>query len=350
MPPQSLLRSTLRALLAPRRLVPILLVAIPLVLAEVRLSDEPLALPVASLMCVVFFVLGPVSWRALVPDQEAHSRTFRAPFGRLIVYGVTGAGAVLMVGALLPQALGMRPTLMTSDVSLLVEIALFWVGGYGLGHDISMQRNLEQARAQAEVLAAQAERAQLLALRSHLDPHFLFNTLNAIAEWCREDGMTAERATLQLSAMLRTIMDGTRVPAWPLAKELELAFMLLDLHLVRDPDRFEVERDVPEVAPPLEVPPLVLLPVVENAVKHGPAMGHAGAIAVRVEAHADAVTIEVANPGRFAGPRRGGQGLDLVRKRIEHAYAGAATFDVASDGERTVARLSLPCITPKVNT
>ena len=50
-----------------------------------------------------------------------------------------------------------------------------------------------------------AERAQLLALRAHLDPHFLFNTLNAIAEWCRQDGEIAERAVLQLSSMLRAM-------------------------------------------------------------------------------------------------------------------------------------------------
>src|SRR4030095_12586183 len=53
-----------------------------------------------------------------------------------------------------------------------------------------------------------AERAELLALRSPLDPHFLFNTLNAIAEWCREDGEIAERAVMRLSAMLRTVLAG----------------------------------------------------------------------------------------------------------------------------------------------
>lgn len=351
MPPRSLLRSTLLALLAPRRLVPILLVATPMVMAQVRFSIDPLAGPLAILMCLVFFVLGPVSWRALVPDEEAHSRTFTAPYGRLIVYGVTGAGAVLMVGSLLPQALGMRGTLMTSDVSLLLSMALFWVGGYGLGHDISMEANLKQVRAQAELLAAEAERAQLLALRSHLDPHFLFNTLNAIAEWCRDDGAVAERATLQLSSMLRSIMEGTKVAAWPLQRELELIEMLLDLYRIRDPDRFEVECDVPESLPLVEIPPLLLLPMVENAIKHGPSAGHAGPVTVRMRVLPDhAVQFDVGNPGAFAGPRDGGQGLGLVTKRLEHAYGPRASFEIGARGNRTRARVRLPSGKPEVNT
>ena len=57
-----------------------------------------------------------------------------------------------------------------------------------------------------------AESARLLALKNHLDPHFLFNTLNAIAEWCRTDGEVAERAVLQLSSMLRVILEGVQQP------------------------------------------------------------------------------------------------------------------------------------------
>ena len=89
---------------------------------------------------------------------------------------------------------------------MLVCLALFLVGGWGLARDIWFERRLARAEAQVVGLAREAERAQLMALRTHLDPHFLFNTLNAIAEWCRQDGETAERAVLQLSAMLRTVL------------------------------------------------------------------------------------------------------------------------------------------------
>ena len=75
--------------------------------------------------------------------------------------------------------------------SLLVEVALFWVGGWGLARDIDFEENLRKERARARELLREKEHAELMALKSHLDPHFLFNTLNAIAEWCRADGRVA---------------------------------------------------------------------------------------------------------------------------------------------------------------
>ncbi len=343
-PPEgrSLLRSTLRALLVPRWLVPILLVCGVLVVAQDRLSREPGAGPLGVLMCLVFVLVAPVSWRALFPPTLPARATFTAPFGRLLVYGLTGAGTVLLVGWALPQRLGIGPTLMTSDSSLLVSVVLFWVGGYGLGRHIDLESSLAHERARVRSLAAEAERVRLLALRSHLDPHFLFNTLNAIAEWCREDGEVAEQATLRLSDMLRTVLDGTRRPAWPLRRELELARTLLDLHRIRDPERFTVEVEGPAEPPALRVPPMILLPLVENAAKHGPNSGHRGPIVLRVRAEDGRLVLEVENPGRWGGERDGGEGLQQVRSRLVHAYGGEATLHVTGLHERTLARISIP--------
>lgn len=342
LPDRSLLRSTLRALLHPRRLVPILILGVVLVVAQDRFSRDPGAAPLGALMCVVFFMVAPVSWRALFPPLLDAPPTFAAPFGRLLVYGLTGAGTVLLVGWVLPQRLGIGPTFMTSDVSLLVSLALFWVGGYGLGRDIDLESSLTLERARVRQLAGEAERAQLLALRSHLDPHFLFNTLNAIAEWCREDGEVAEQATLRLSDMLRTVMEATRQPSWPLRRELELSRTLLDLHRVRDPERFTVQLEGTDDPPKVQVPPMILLPLVENAAKHGPNAGHHGPIELRVRVEGERLRIEVDNPGRFDGERVGGEGLQQVRRRLAHAYRGAASLHVRAHGERTLACIELP--------
>jgi two-component system sensor histidine kinase AlgZ len=340
-PARSLLRSTLLALLQPRRIVPILLVAIPLVVAQVRWSAHPLAGPLGAVMCVAFFLLGPVSWRALFPADDPEPRTFTAPFGRLVVFAVAGAGTVYTVGAVLPGVLGLPVTFMTTDTSLLVSVALFWVGGYGLGRDIDLEASLQFERRRARALAHEAERAQLLALRTHLDPHFLFNTLNAIAEWCREDGETAERATLELSSMLRSVLEASRRGAWPMRREIELSQALLDLHRIRDPERLVVRTELDPI-PAVEVPPMILLPLTENAMKHGPCAGHRGEVVMRVHAVGDEVVFEIDNPGRFAGPRAGGEGLELVRRRLAHAYGGAARFEIAAHGERTKARVRIP--------
>jgi signal transduction histidine kinase len=344
--PPSLLRSTLKAQLVPRRLVPILVIALPLVVAQHRFSAEPWAAPLGALMCLAFLMLGPVAWRALFPGDLWGSRpTFAAPFGRLVIYAMLGAGTVALLGDVVPQWFGLGETLMTSDVSLLVSMALFWVGGYGLGRDIDLELGLADAHARADALAHEAERSRLLALRAHLDPHFLFNTLNAIAEWCREDGEVAERATLRLSDMLRTILAASRRSAWPLADEIELCGHLFELHLVRDANAFTLRSQIAVDLPPVQVPPMILLPLCENAVKHGPAAGHRGEIELGARATADGIELWVENPGTYTGPRIGGEGLELVRSRLAHAYTGRATLTIDAHGDRTRASVRLPMVT-----
>lgn len=319
-----------------------LVVAVPLILAQAHYSIEPASVPLGITMCMAFFLLAPVSWRALFNGETSSSRTFTEPFGRLIVYGVAGAGTVWLVGSLLPDLMGIQPTLMTSDVSLLVSIGLFLVGGYGLGRDIDLENTLDAERKRADVMTEAAERAQLLALRNHLDPHFLFNTLNAIAEWCRDDGEVAERATLRLSSMLRTIMEGTRLGTWPLRREIELVDDLFALYQVRDPEMFVLQRDVPESMPPIELPPMLLLPVVENAIKHGPASSHRGPVDLRVRLEGEHVHIEVENPGRYTGRRQGGEGIRLVEKRLQHVYGREARFEIVAVEQRTRTRICIP--------
>lgn len=170
---------TWRALVEPRRLVPILLVSAPLVTAQGSFSHDPLAVPLGIAMCFVFVLVAPPSYRALFLEDGRDRVT-----GLLAYVSIS----VLIVGSLglaVPFALGMGKTFLTSRISVGVSMALFMVGGWGLASDVDLEARLTRERARAEALAREAERAQLLALRANLDPHFLFNTLNAIAEWCR---------------------------------------------------------------------------------------------------------------------------------------------------------------------
>jgi sensor histidine kinase YesM len=335
--PGSLVRATWRALLKPRRLVPILVVCVTMVWAQDN-PREPMAVPLGTLMCTGFVMIAPVSWRVLNP-QGLH---WSAAVLRLLSYACVGLVLVYTVGYVLPAVLRMRPTFLTVDSSLAVLTALFCVGGWGLGRDIAMEDALVTAEARAVVLQKEAERAQLMALRSHLDPHFLFNTLNAIAEWCRTDGEVAERAVLQLSAMLREVLGGVKAASWPLGRELELLRTLFALHLLRDPGLFELTLDVPEPLLSVEVPPLMLLPLAENAVKHGPAKGHRGPIALHVREDGAQVVLTLENPGAYAGPRDGGEGVPMVEKRLALAYGPGASLRMESVGARTRATVTLP--------
>jgi two-component system sensor histidine kinase AlgZ len=339
-PAPGVLRSTVRGLLAPRRAIPIALVIVPLTIIQDAYSRDPFAVPLALLLCGSFLLVGPSLWRALFPIDRPGAGPWLA---RVALYAAVGATLVLGIGRVIPDLVGAGRTFLTTTPSLAVSVALFWVGGWGLARDIELEEHLSRERARAEALAREAEHAQLLALRSHLDPHFLFNTLNAIAEWCREDPLVAEKAIVQLSAMLRTMMTGITETAWPLAKELALADALFELHAVRDPTLFTVERDVPDPIPVVDVPPMLLLPITENAMKHGPLARNKGKLVLRVTDTGDAVRVELSNPGAFRGPRDGGSGLPIVQKRLALAFGDRATFTMEAEGtDRTRAVVVVP--------
>jgi signal transduction histidine kinase len=334
-------RETAFALSRPKRLVPIVLVSMPLVYAQTTFSSDPLAVLLGVLLCVAFVLVAPLSWRLLFPDGEEE-----LGLGRLLVYAGITTVVVVFLGLVLPTALGMGFTFLTSLQTITVSWALFLVGGWGLGRDIGLEASLHKAKRRAELLALEAEQAQLLALRAHFDPHFLFNTLNAIAEWCREDGETAERAILQLSSMLRSLLSGVRAPSWPMERELSLLKELFALHRIRDPEAFTLVWRVEDAVRSLPIPPMLLLPLVENALKHGPRAGHRGEILVRAEYTNDTFRFVVENPGAYGGPRAGSEGLPTMERRLALSYGGAARFVIASvpDGgaARTRATLDLP--------
>ncbi len=328
--------NTLRALTVERRAVPIALVCVPIVILETRFGGVRGTL-LAVTIFAGFLLIGPPSYRAL----------FWGPAGtndlaKLVLFALLDVTYVVSFGVVLPQLLHVKRSIFLDSITWYSAVPLFWAGSWALGRDIEWEVSLKNAEARAAALEKQAERAQLLALRSHLDPHFLFNTLNAIAEWCREDPKVAERATLQLSAMLRTILTGVKAATWPLHDELSLVRQLLELHRARDPERFQFELEVSRESDPVPVPPLLVLSLAENAVKHGPAAGHAGRIQLRAWIENERLCVTIRNPGPFRGPREGADGLSTIVKRLELSYDGQAGMQHTSDGRTTTATLRLP--------
>lgn len=331
---------TYRGLLAPRRLLPTLLVIASLLVAEVLLTRSGRIPLVAMMICGGFWLLGPATWRALFPVAWAPNGQ---RWARLLAYFAVGVAFVVVFAVTMPRMLKLEPGLFADPGALMAVLGLFLVGGWGLAQDIDQQIRLQQMEARAEALEKKARMSELLALKAHLDPHFVFNTLNAIAEWCIEDGAVAERACLALADLLRELMEGVHVSSWPLKRELELAEKVLALHHARDPGRFRYELPMDGYAEDLSVPPLVLLPLIENAVKHGPALGHTGVVSVRVERVPAGWQLTVDNPGPYRGPREGGKGLALVRERLALSVGPAASLSLQPhENESTRATVVIP--------
>lgn len=319
----AILSSTLRALVAPRRLVPVLLVAAVLVAVQASYGPDPRAALVPLAMTLGFLLLAPAIWRAVL------ARSPRSPLG-LLLFAASAGFVVGVAGVLLPRALSLGPTFLTDAGSLVVAAVLYLAGGWGLGRDIELELDLVHS--------------QLVAVRAHFDPHFLYNTLNAIAEWCREDPVQAEDAILRLSALLEGVFTGLSSRAWPLARELALIEDFVALHRVRDPGALTlvIEAGDREV----QVPPLALLVLIENAVKHGPRRGHRGELRVQVLAEGAGLRVTVENPGPYS-PGEPGRGLALLRQRLAAAYGARARLTLAAVGERTRATLELPHRSPQ---
>ena len=201
----------------------------------------------------------------------------------------------------------------------------------------------EAALARAE-LAAQLAEAQLDALRMQLHPHFLFNTLNAIAVLMRKHDL--ERATRMLtglSDLLRTALDNVGAQLVPLRDELGFIDRYLEIEQIRFGDRVRVLRSIAPDVLDARIPNLLLQPLVENALRHGlEPLPRGGQLELNARRHAGRLRIEIRDDGAgLDGTRPGGLGLANVRARLERLYQSDQSFTLepASPGVRAVVEI-----------
>lgn len=188
-----------------------------------------------------------------------------------------------------------------------------------------------------EVRSSQLEtalvQAELQVLRSQLQPHFVFNTLNSIAALTRRDPEAAERMVTRLGDFLRSTLHGGGQQEVTLRQELEHLESYLDIQRVRFRSRLQVEVRVAPQALGCLVPHLILQPLLENSIKHGLLRG--GALHVWVTARQAetclALGIEDDGPGPQLAPSGAvteGVGLSTTRRRLEKLYGGSHRFEV----------------------
>jgi len=192
-----------------------------------------------------------------------------------------------------------------------------------------------------------AREAELRALRAQLNPHFLFNSLNSISALVGSDPEGARRMCERLGDFLRrTLALGAR-DAVTLGEELELVDRYLAIEQVRFGTRLGFERRIAPGAEACVVPPLLLQPLVENAVKHGVAdRVDGGTIIVDAKREAGLLRIVVENPLDEEAPSRRGSGLGLanVRRRLDVYGAREARLDAVRDGETFRVTLTMPAL------
>jgi LytS/YehU family sensor histidine kinase len=211
----------------------------------------------------------------------------------------------------------------------------------------AQQRLHEQERAAAG--------AELQALRAQLNPHFLFNTLHSLTQLAREDPLATEEALERFGALMRYVLEAGRRAADDVPLEEEIGFVrhYLALERLRFGDRLRIVENVDPDTLELAVPPLLLQPLVENAVRHGlTPRRDGGTIRVSARAEDGVLAVEVADDGVGAEPgawrRSRGLGLTSVRRQLEARFPGQGHLEIHTSPHGGFAtRVRMPARLPR---
>lgn len=275
-------------------------------------------------------------WRA-VPAHVSSAAT---------VGGLCVGIAWVWSAALTSLNLGLQPQqYMAQPWQLFVVAALlFWLAiafHYVLITSYASQKS-ERRALESGLLARDAE---LKALRAQLDPHFLFNSLNSISALTGSDPAAARKMCLLLADFLRATLRFGGTHRIALKDELAVVQNYLAIEQVRLGPRLNLSVDASERALATLMPPLILQPLVENAVLHGIAhLLDGGTVSIKAELEKSTLRICVSNPCDSDRPRnrRPGFGLTLVRDRLQSQYMGAAQLEVREAGGEYIAEVSVP--------
>ena len=303
----------------------------------------------------------PIWWLATRYNIEGGRR-----YGRVAMFLVLGVVLAVTVDSLLLEVrealmFGLRPPRrrpppMLVGLGFLDDLMVYFaVLGTGVARDYLLRyhAHLEET---AE-LRAQLGEARLDALRAQLNPHFLFNTLNAVSALAERDPRGVRRMIARLSELLRYTLDESTEQEVPLHREVDLLGEYLELMQIRFQDKLNVVVDVDEDVRDALVPNLLLQPIVENAIKHGVSrITGSGSIAVRAQRQGDQLILTVTDNGPGPGDGPEGVGLHHTNARLRQLYGAAhsvvlrpATAGNGAVGAGTVAEIVLPYHTRSVS-
>ena len=259
-------------------------------------------------------------------------------------FGATGAWSPIAVPpslAAMPDS-GRRLIDLTILFAFGVPLYLFSAMVHYLLMAFEQSREAERRALEAQVTAREAE---LRALRAQLNPHFLFNSLNSINALVGNDPEGARRMSEGLGDFLRRTLNLGSREAVTLSEELALVDRYLAIEQVRFGERLAVERMIEPGTAECRVPPLLLQPLVENAVKHGvSARVEGGTIRIEARRRGEWLVLAIENPFDEQGPTRVGEGVGLenVRRRLAVLGSRDSRLEIIRASGRFRVELTLP--------
>ena len=222
------------------------------------------------------------------------------------------------------------PAFPSATVARMPLEIVIYLAAMAIGHTMTLERSLTRAR--------------LHALELQIQPHFLFNTLNAISSLVRaRQNSEAVEVIAGLSDLLRYTLDHAGEQRVPLEQETAMLQRYLGIQRVRFPDRLDVHIDIADDARRAAVPTLILQPLAENAIRHGIARAaSAGRVELRACRRDGKLEIEMFNTGTLANGDRRGIGLTNTVERLRQLYGDAHHFELRERDGGVVAAISIP--------
>lgn len=273
--------------------------------------------------------------------------------GRVLLFLALGIALAIVMDALLFDVRGAlmeplgrfrrRPPAPLIGLGFLDDLMVYFaVLGAGVARDYFLRYRAR--REEAAWLQAQLTQARLDALRAQLNPHFLFNTLNAVSALAERDPKGVRRMIARLSELLRYTLEESTDAEVPLHRELDLLGEYIELMQIRFQGKLSVAIEVaPDVREAL-VPNLILQPIVENAIKHGVnQISGIGRIAVRARRAGENLMVTVTDNG--PGPAGGAEGVGLSNSNARLREMYGASYKVAlrrADAGGTEAEVVIP--------
>lgn len=225
----------------------------------------------------------------------------------------------------------------------LMLIAI-WMLIYIVYHYVEKNRNDQLDRLKLETTVKELE---LKTIKSHINPHFIFNSLNSIRALVDENPKRARRAITELSNILRSSMQAEKSETVTLERELDIVKDYLALEQMRFEERLKIEFDIDEDTLQQQVPPMMLQTLVENAIKHGISKQVLGGVVRIVAIFKDNVMqLQVQNTGQLlAKPNGEGFGIKSTQDRLNLMYQGKAVFEIKNlDTAMVESKVTLPVL------
>ena len=284
------------------------------------------------------------TWRVVGLAAGALAAVFAAPLIAQIIATAQSSLHLCVGDCVIPTGMFSGSWLMLAvriaalNLTVYTGIVLGW-------HAVTFYREARDRQMRAVELESLLREAQLEALRSQLNPHFLFNSLHSIAELVHQNPKLAEQLIVRLGELLRQVLETAKQPELTLGAELEFIRGYLDIEQMRLGERLRVNWDVAPGALAARVPSLVLQPLVENAIQHGIAATAApGTLTIRAQRQDGFLDIEIADSGPgLASPELRPQGIGIAntRARLQRLYGDRQSFELVH-GSGLVVKLRIP--------